>query len=383
MASLSPTQAALARSITRPNLFASSPNFLNQRQSRAASSSTSTPAPKRRVVILGSGWGGYNLARDLDKTKNEVTIVSPSTNFAFTPLLASVCVGALDYRSAIEPVREIRDASFLHSWVDAVDVRNRTVTLVPAYPRALSQDRFAETRGGFNTAFVRPAHRRPVEAAEGDASDLVPSSGGGSSRPAYTLATPATGQQQHGAGSTSGAFQPSQTNSAQPVLSSAEFSQSEPPSAETRDAIHLASHGSYGPSETWASQERGREFKIGYDVLVLAVGSFNRTFKLKGVKSNAWFLKDIQNARSIRFRLFECLEQASALHLNDMERSRLLQWVIVGGGPTGSELAAELVDLKEDLKRLYPKLAPLIKITLIDSAAGILNTFHDRLASYA
>ncbi|KAE8210124.1 hypothetical protein CF327_g5962 [Tilletia walkeri] len=383
MASLSSTQAALARSITRPNLFASSPNFLNQRQSRAASSSTSTPAPKRRVVIVGSGWGGYNLARDLDKTKNEVTIVSPSTNFAFTPLLASVCVGALDYRSAIEPVREIRDASFLHSWVDAVDVQNRTVTLVPAYPRALSQDRFAETRGGFNTAFVRPAHRRPVEAAEGDASDLVPSSGGSSSRPAYTLATPATGQQQHGAGSATGAFQPSQTNSAQPVLSSAEFPQSEPPSAETRDAIHLASHGSYGPSETWASQERGREFKIGYDVLVLAVGSFNRTFKLKGVKSNAWFLKDIQNARSIRFRLFECLEQASALHLNDMERSRLLQWVIVGGGPTGSELAAELVDLKEDLKRLYPKLAPLIKITLIDSAAGILNTFHDRLASYA
>ncbi|CAD6886879.1 unnamed protein product [Tilletia controversa] len=372
-------QAALARSIARPSAFGTpSSNFLtarNQRQARSASTSASTPPPKRRVVILGSGWGGYNLARELDKTKNEVTIVSPSTNFAFTPLLASVCVGALDYRSAIEPVREIRDANFLHSWVDSVDVQNRTLTLVPAYPRALGQDRFAETRGGFNTAFVRPAHRRPVETAEGDALDLVSPGGGSGNR-----------QQQTGAGSSTGAFQATQTNSAQSTLSSADLSSEGGDAAllaSDAAAGRLASHDSYGPSETWASQERGREFKIDYDVLVLAVGSFNRTFKLKGVKSHAWFLKDIQNARSIRFRLFECLEQASALHLNDMERSRLLQWVIVGGGPTGSEFAAELVDLKEDIKRLYPKLAPLIKITLLDSAPGILNTFHDNLASYA
>ncbi|KAL9937933.1 hypothetical protein V8E36_003478 [Tilletia maclaganii] len=362
-------------------------------QLRAASTSA-TPQeqpPKRRVVVLGSGWAGYQIARDLDKTKNEVIIVSPSTNFSFTPLLAGVCVGALDYRSAIEPVREIRDAQFLHSWVDAIDTKNATVTLVPAYPRALNEERFAETRGGFNTAFVRPAHRRPVETAEGDAlnpiSPFVPA--GARTAAGAQLASSAPGAEQNGA------FSPSRSSSAQPVVASSAAAQSMPQDASSSSAssyassssspgaVQLAGHDSYGPSETWASQERGRQFKIGYDALVIAVGSFNRTFTLKGVKSNAWFLKDIQNARSIRFRLFECLEQASALHLNDTERSRLLQWVIVGGGPTGSELAAELVDLKEDIKKLYPKLAPLIQITLLDSAPGILNTFHDRLSQYA
>ncbi|KAK0527661.1 hypothetical protein OC834_004348 [Tilletia horrida] len=352
---------------------------------------------KRRVVILGSGWGGYSLASALDKKKNDVYIVSPSTNFAFTPLLASVCVGALDYRAAIEPVREIKEANFLHSWVDAVDVKNRTVTLVPAYPRSLdAEHRFALTRGGFATALVRPAHRRPVETAENDASNPVNSP---PPQPPHAV-TLASIRQTAGTPS-NGAFQPSSATSARPVdaaASSAAQAAAEAGAGAGADGAlsstgisgnhtealrQLPSHNSYGPSETWASQERGREFKVDYDVLVVAVGSFNRTFKLKGVKSNAWFLRDIANARSIRFRLLECLEQASAPHLNDTERSRLLQWVIVGGGPTGAELAAELVDLREDLKRLYPKLAPLIKITLIDSAPAILNTFHDRLASYA
>ncbi|KAK0549229.1 hypothetical protein OC846_003385 [Tilletia horrida] len=370
--------STLLRSLSRP----AGPSTLSRRSASTTTTTTTQTSvtPKRRVLILGSGWSGYQLARDLDKTKNEVTIVSPSTNFAFTPLLASVCTGALDYRSAIEPVREIKGINFLHAWVDAIDVKRQTATLVPAYPRALNEDRFAETRGGFATALVRPAHRRPVETAEADDLETIPGSGG---RPLSAAAPITAGSPP----SNPGAFSPTQANSAQPISSS--LIRPEGTSSPTTNGHHGhttiqdAGHNSYGPSETWKSLEESRQYKVDYDVVVVAVGSFNRTFKLKGVKNNAWFLKDIQNARSIRFRIFECLEQASALHLNDTERSRLLQWVIVGGGPTGAELAAELVDLKHDLHKQFPKLAPLIKITLLDSAPAILNAFHEKLASYA
>ncbi|TFY57744.1 hypothetical protein EVJ58_g6847 [Rhodofomes roseus] len=60
---------------------------------------------QQHLVILGSGWGGYELLRGIDKKRWHITIVSPNNYFNFTPLLASCCVGTLEFRSAIEPVR--------------------------------------------------------------------------------------------------------------------------------------------------------------------------------------------------------------------------------------------------------------------------------------
>ena len=58
-----------------------------------------------RVLILGTGWGGFNLALDLKSDQEasagtipEVTIVSPSNHFVFTPLLPSTAVGTLEFR---------------------------------------------------------------------------------------------------------------------------------------------------------------------------------------------------------------------------------------------------------------------------------------------
>ena len=62
----------------------------------------STNAGRDRVVILGSGWGGYRLAKDLDKSKFDVTVVSPRNHFLFTPLLPSTSVGTLEFRVAIQ-----------------------------------------------------------------------------------------------------------------------------------------------------------------------------------------------------------------------------------------------------------------------------------------
>ncbi len=63
-----------------------------------SSSAVSGVGGKDRVVILGIGWGGYRVANDLDKSRFDVTVVSPRNHFLFTPLLPSTTVGTLEFR---------------------------------------------------------------------------------------------------------------------------------------------------------------------------------------------------------------------------------------------------------------------------------------------
>eukprot|EP00466_Bigelowiella_natans_P015654 jgi/Bigna1/34172/e_gw1.4.200.1 len=62
---------------------------------------------KPRVVVLGSGWGGFHVAKNLDKDKYDVRVISPANHFLFTPLLPSTAVGTLEFRCIQEPVRTI------------------------------------------------------------------------------------------------------------------------------------------------------------------------------------------------------------------------------------------------------------------------------------
>lgn len=88
---------------------------------------------RERVVILGSGWAGYTLARQLDSRKYQAVVVSPRSYFAFTPLLASTSVGTLEFRTALEPVRSRRsNVNFFQGWADGVDFKKGTVTIEEA-----------------------------------------------------------------------------------------------------------------------------------------------------------------------------------------------------------------------------------------------------------
>lgn len=63
---------------------------------------------------------------------------------------------------------------------------------------------------------------------------------------------------------------------------------------------------------------------------------------------------------------------------------QILRFAIVGGGPTGMEFAAELSDLvNQDLSKLYPALAPKVRITVYDVADKVLSMFDDKLSKYA
>jgi len=62
---------------------------------------------RKKVVVLGTGWGGTTFLRNLDSRLYDVQVISPRNYFAFTPLLPSVTSGTVEPRSIVEPIRRI------------------------------------------------------------------------------------------------------------------------------------------------------------------------------------------------------------------------------------------------------------------------------------
>ncbi|KAI9598286.1 pyridine nucleotide-disulfide oxidoreductase-domain-containing protein [Syncephalis fuscata] len=87
---------------------------------------------KPRLVILGSGWGATSLLKAIDTNKYEVTVVSPTNYFLFTPLLPSATVGTVELRSLIEPIRKLLkplNGRFIECEASNIDFDNNTVKL--------------------------------------------------------------------------------------------------------------------------------------------------------------------------------------------------------------------------------------------------------------
>ncbi|KAI5817581.1 pyridine nucleotide-disulfide oxidoreductase-domain-containing protein [Pyronema omphalodes] len=215
---------------------------------------------RERVLILGSGWGGFGVARSLDTSLYQPIIVTPRTYFVFTPLLAGTAVGTLEFRTAMESAHNIKGVDVIRGRGENIDFANKQLH---------------------------------IESQDGS---LV----------------------------------------------------------------------------------------MDYDKLIISVGAYAQTFGVPGVKEHAFFLKDVADARRIRDRILERFEEAALPMLNDAKRKELLHFVVVGGGPTGVEFAAELHDLLEDdLKHTYPDLVNLAKITVYDVAPNILAMFDKKLQGYA
>ncbi|KAF7560356.1 hypothetical protein G7046_g3792 [Stylonectria norvegica] len=223
---------------------------------------------KPKLVILGGGWGGVALLKELDPDEYHVTVISPTNYFLFTPMLPSATVGTLELRSLVEPIRRILSRVHGH------------------FIRARAED-------------VDFSHKM-VEVSQLD------------------------------------------------------------------------------------SQGNEARFYVPYDKLVIAVGSVTNPHGVKGLE-NAFFLKDIDDARKIRNKVIHNFEMACLPTTSDEERKRLLSFVVSGGGPTGVEFAAELFDLlNEDLTRHFPRLLRNeISVHLIQSRSHILNTYDEAVSRYA
>ena len=84
--------------------------------------------------------------------------------------------------------------------------------------------------------------------------------------------------------------------------------------------------------EVSEAKRQGKLFEMSYDKLVVSVGCYSQTFGTSGVKENAYFLKDVGDARKIRKRLLDCFEIASLPTTTEDVKEHLLNFAVVGGG---------------------------------------------------
>jgi NADH:quinone reductase (non-electrogenic) len=123
---------------------------------------------------------------------------------------------------------------------------------------------------------------------------------------------------------------------------------------------------------------------VPYDYLVIATGSTDAYFGRDEWAAVAPGLKGIEDATRIRRRILVAFERAE-LAETEGERQRLLTFAIVGGGPTGVEMAGAIAEiarhtLSPDFRKIDPRTA---RILLIEAGPRILPALPARLASYA
>lgn len=128
----------------------------------------------------------------------------------------------------------------------------------------------------------------------------------------------------------------------------------------------------------------GERMEIAFDKVVVAPGCKVNYFNTPGVEEHAFIIKNADDANAIRCRLNAILEMASLPCTSEARQRELLHIVVVGGGPTGIEIAAELMDLFDDeLGRLYPHLRGKATVSVHDVAPSILAPFDNELSEYA
>ncbi|WP_396147899.1 NAD(P)/FAD-dependent oxidoreductase [Flavobacterium sp.] len=123
---------------------------------------------------------------------------------------------------------------------------------------------------------------------------------------------------------------------------------------------------------------------LNYDYLVIATGSKTNYFGNKEIERNSMSMKTIPQSLNIRSLILENFEQA-VLTTNEADKNALINFVLVGAGPTGVELAGALAEMKRAiLQKDYPDLdISKMEINLIQSGDRVLNTMSEKSSAAA
>ncbi len=123
---------------------------------------------------------------------------------------------------------------------------------------------------------------------------------------------------------------------------------------------------------------------VGYDWLVLATGSTFNYFGHDEWASLAPGLKTLEDARRIRTRLLSAFEKAE-MSEDPEHRKALMTIAVIGGGPTGVEMAGSVAELARhtlarDFRRIDPRSA---RVVLVEAGPRVLGTFPEPLSDFA
>jgi NADH dehydrogenase len=124
--------------------------------------------------------------------------------------------------------------------------------------------------------------------------------------------------------------------------------------------------------------------RVAFDQLIIATGARHGYFNHEEWERWAPGLKKIDDATEIRGRILLAFERAESTN-DESERQRLLSFVIVGGGPTGVEMAGAIAELARvalsiDFRNIDPKSA---RVILVESGSRVLAHFPESLSAIA
>ncbi len=125
-------------------------------------------------------------------------------------------------------------------------------------------------------------------------------------------------------------------------------------------------------------RDSGKKIEIiHYDYLLLSIGSTPDYFGIRGAKENTLPLSGLFDAKVIKNRILTAFEKAY-LEEDENKRRELLTFVVIGGGPTGVELASEMADFVfDEMYEMYPDLKNKAGVILINAGDRLISVMGE------
>lgn len=151
----------------------------------------------------------------------------------------------------------------------------------------------------------------------------------------------------------------------------------------TVTAIHCDSKKIYYTSANDLNTKQLSQKSLSFDYCIIAMGSETDFHNIPGARNHVLQLKNIEDAKLIKNRVLNVFEYANTI-ADQQDIKKILSFAVIGGGPTGIELVAELADyINKELTRAFPALSGRASITLVHAHQHLLpqadRWFHEKI----
>jgi NADH:ubiquinone reductase (H+-translocating) len=127
----------------------------------------------------------------------------------------------------------------------------------------------------------------------------------------------------------------------------------------------------------------GEQREVGYDHVIVTLGSISRALPIPGLREHAVGLKTLSDAIALRNQILQTLERAESVD-DEAARRALLSYVFVGAGYAGLEGLAELQDFAADVVDLYPRSRVQgLRFILVEARERVMPEISAELANFA